>query len=93
MTVCESNLRRVHAFCREDEEILVGDEVATTTSEFPYNSLTHSFDNEAVKCYVVLGERIGEDYSEFVAEKSTNGGCYGFDYFKVVEVLGILKRD
>lgn len=71
---------------REDEVVQVGDVVATTTSEFDYNGLTHCFDREAksyTECVVV---KIGEDYSEYVPEKSCNGGCYGFDFYRVVEI-------
>lgn len=83
----EKKMNKIVVFCKEDENVRVGDEVVLTTSEFNFNSLTGCFDVEAIKGTVVLAEHIGEDYSKFVAEKSSNGGCYGFDYFKVVEIV------
>ncbi|MBQ9024802.1 MAG: hypothetical protein IJ104_00835 [Methanobrevibacter sp.] len=68
-------------------EIRPGDEITTTTSEFNYDCLTGSFDKEATIPVEVIAEHIAEDYSEYVAEKSTNGGCYGYDYWKVIEVI------
>lgn len=69
---------------REDEVIADGDVVATTTSEFDYNGLTHCFDNEATEHTTVLAVKVDEDYSAFEAEKSCNGGSYGFNYYKVI---------
>lgn len=71
---------------RYDEVVQVGDVVATTTSEFDYNGLTHNFDREAKSYTNVVAVKIGDDYSNYVPEKSCNGGCYGFDYFRVVEI-------
>lgn len=85
----KKELNEIVVFCREDEEINVGDEVVTTTSDYNFNSLDGCFDNEAIKGIRVLAEHIGEDYSEFKSELSCNGGVYGYDYFKVVEIVEV----
>lgn len=72
-------------FHREDEKIEIGDIVATTTSEFNYNGKTHCFDQEAVEVTTVTAIHVGSNYDEYVAEKSYNGGCYGFDYYEVID--------
>lgn len=69
------------------DEIQMGQIVATTTSEFDFNGVTHVFDKSATTGVDVLAEHIGEDYSEYIHEKSCNGGCYGYDYWKVHRVL------
>lgn len=70
-----------------DEKIEIGDIVATTTSEFNYNGITQTFDNEATDYTTVKAVKVGYDYDNYVAEKSCNGGCYGFDYFEVTEIV------
>ena len=72
-------------FHREGEKIKTGDVVSTTTSEFDYNGITHCFDKEATEFTTVKAVKVGYDYDNYVAEKSCNGGCYGFDYYKVID--------
>lgn len=74
-------------FHREDEKIEIGDVVSTTTSEFNYNGITHCFDKEATEFTTVEAVKVGYDYDNYVAEKSCNGGCYGFDYYEVTEIV------
>jgi len=74
-------------FHREDETISVGDIVATTTSEFDYNGITHTFDKEATKSTTVRAIKVGHNYDDYVPEKSCNGGCYGFDFYEVTAVI------
>ena len=70
---------------RPEETIENGDVVSTTTSEFAYNGVSGVFDNEATECTTVVAEHIGYNYDEFNLDKCRNGGCYGFDYFKVID--------
>ena len=76
-------------FHREDENIEIGDIVATTTAEFDYNGLTHTFDKEATTSTLCVVEWVDDDYSEFDPDKCRNGGCYGFDYYKVISILDV----
>lgn len=84
----DTELKEITVWINPDfDEIQMGQIVATTTSEFDFNGVTHVFDKSATTGVNVLVEHIGEDYSEYVAEKSCNGGCYGYDYWKVHRVL------
>lgn len=53
-------MNKITVFCKEDANVKVGDEVVLTTSEFNFNSLTGTFDVEAIKSTVVLAEKIGK---------------------------------
>ncbi|WP_299523198.1 hypothetical protein [uncultured Methanobrevibacter sp.] len=64
----------------------VGDIVSTTTSAFDYNGVTHGFE-ETNTTITVVGVLVDSDYSEYDENKSRNGGCYGYDFYKIVEVL------
>ena len=81
------NTTTVLCWIRPEDEIRPGDEVTTTTSEFGFDCLTGTFDEEADIPVEIIGEHISEDYSEYVHGKHNNGGCYGYDYWRVVEVL------
>ena len=74
-------------FHRKDENIQVGDIVATTTSEFDYNGITHCFDKEAIEYTTIRGVKVDSDYSEYDVAKCRNGGCYGFDFYEVTAVI------
>ena len=74
-------------FHREYQEVSVGDIVATTTSEFDYNGITHNFDKEATEFTTIIAEHINEDYSEYDVDKCRNGGCYGYDFYKVLSIV------
>lgn len=78
-------------FHKEGEKIEIGDVVSTTTSEFDYNGITHCFDREATKFTTVEAVKVGYNYDNYVAEKSCNGGCYGFDYYEVKKIVGATK--
>lgn len=71
------------------EDVKIGSEVSTTTSEFEYDSVAGRFDNNLYTTAEVEVEHIAEDYSEYVQGKACNGGCYGFDYYKVVRVISM----
>ena len=82
-----TNIRSgVLCWIRPEDEIRVGDEITTTTSTFWFDCLTGTFDNEARTCVEVTAEHIGEDYSEFKPELCRDGGCYGFDHWKVLAI-------
>lgn len=69
------------------EEIVPGVEISTTTSEFSYDSVTGFFENNIKSTLCVEVEHVAEDYSEYVPGKASNGGCYGYDYWKVLNVV------
>lgn len=71
---------------RIDETVQIGDVVSTTTSSFDYNGITHEFDNEAAESTIVIAILIESDYSQYEPGKHTDGGAYGFDYYKVVGI-------
>ena len=80
-------------FHREDEKIEIGDVVATTTSEFDYNGITHCFDQEATSYTRVTAIKVSEDYSDYHPDKCRNGGAYGFDYYEVTDIEGLTPNE
>ena len=80
-------------YCWTDSTITAGDVVTITNSncEFEFDNATASFGghgtNELMKCYICKLDIIEADYSNYVPEKSNNGGCYAFAECRVVEVL------
>ena len=83
-----TELTKIDIYANPLEDLFnVGDEISTTTSEFPYNSLTHCFDSQATYMGTVLAKYEESDYSEYDPDKCNNGGCYGYDYYTIVEVL------
>lgn len=83
----EKTIYDIYIEMRVNENVYENDVVHTTTSDFNYNSLLGCFDELATRRVKVRAEHIGEDYSEFVAEKSRTGGKYGYDTYRVLEVL------
>lgn len=75
------------------EDLTIDSEVSTTTSEFEYDAVTGGFDNNLSTTAEVEVEHIAEDYSEYVQGKACNGGCYGYDYWKVIRVISIETQD
>ena len=77
----------------ENAKLEVGDEVATTTSNFPYDNyywafcaeedLTHYADVE-VKYY-------HSDYENYNPRTCRNGGGYGYDYYTVTKINEVGK--
>ena len=83
-----TKLTKINIYANPSEDLFnVGDEISTTTSEFLYNSLTHRFDSQATYMGTVLAKYEYGDYSEYDPDKCNNGGCYGYDYYTIVEVL------
>ena len=66
----------------------IGDEVITTTSEFPYDNYYGSFvsANDLTQYAVVSVEHTHSDYSEYDERTCRNGGNYGYDYYVVTKI-------
>lgn len=71
------------------EELKVGGIISTCTSEFEYDSVRGTFDNKLSTTAEVEVEHVDSDYSQYVAGKSCNGGCYGYDYYRITSVVSI----
>ena len=79
---------------REEVNLEVGDEVSTTTSEFPYDNYYGVFANrEDLTMYADVDvEFTHSDYSEYDPRTCRDGGDYGYYYYvvtKIHEVGGI----
>lgn len=61
--------------------------ITTTTSEYNYDMINEQFCQTAKEIMVVLAVHIGRDYLEYQAEKSKNGGKYGFDYWYIEYII------
>ena len=72
----------------EIDTLNVGDTVSTTTSCFDYNGVTDCFDNNINTMVTVKAIKTGEDYTNYNPRFSRTGGEYGYDYYKVIEILG-----
>lgn len=69
------------------EMLQPGDEITTTTSTFSFNCISGTFDRDAIVPVEVIAEHINADYSDYVRGKHNDGGCYGYDNWKVIEVV------
>lgn len=69
-------------------DLCVGDEVSTTTSEFPYDNYYGVFANrEDLTMYADVDvEYHHSDYSEYDPRTCRDGGDYGYDYYIVTEI-------
>lgn len=74
-----------------NSDVKIGDEVELTTAEFEYDAVDGSFQNNLQHCYSVDVEIVAEDLTNFVAEKSSNGGAYGYATAKVLEVEEVIE--
>ena len=70
------------------ENIRAGDEITLVNNncEFEFDNVFGVFSNDLYFKYIVDLELISTDYSEFVPDKSNNGGCYAYCTCKVVKV-------
>lgn len=89
---CEKSIfseycEKITVWHNPEDEILKGDYVSTTTSEFSWNGLEDCFDGTATDFTEVIAVQYDEDMSNYIPEKSRNGGAYGYRYYIVVEVL------
>ena len=69
-------------------DLCVGDEVSTTTSDFPYDNYYGSFVNaEELTAFAdVEVEHVRSDYSEYDERTCRDGGDYGYDYYVVTKI-------
>ncbi len=70
------------------EWVEAGDRVTLVNSncEFEYDNVKGEFENDLLYYFEVSLEPIEVDFSEFVPEKSNNGGCYAYCDCRVVKV-------
>ena len=75
-------------FNDEIEDVNVGDEVITTTSNFPYDNCYGCFVNsdELTMFADVDVEYSHSDYSEYDSRTCRDGGNYGYDYYTVTKI-------
>lgn len=80
-------------FNDEIESVLIGEEVSTTTSEFPYDNYYGYFTNaKDLNIYAdVEVEQTHSDYDEYDPRTCRNGGGYGYDYYIVTQVHKVGK--
>lgn len=71
------------------EMVEKGDILGTTTSDFEYDAYSCNFERKLQGGVLVSAQWVDDDYSEFVAGKCSNGGCYGFDFYEVLEVIRV----
>lgn len=73
---------------REEVELKIGDEVSTTTSEFPYDNYYGQFvsSSELTMYADVDVEFTHSDYSEYDPRTCRDGGNYGYDYYVVTKI-------
>lgn len=69
------------------EEVVKGAAISTCTSELGYDSCTGMFESNLSSWVTVEVEHIDENYSEYVPGKACNGGCYGYDYWRVLKIV------
>lgn len=71
----------------------IGEEVSTTTSEFPYDNVYGSFvsSSELTMYADVDVEFTHSDYSEYDPRTCRNGGNYGYDYYVVTKIHEVGK--
>ncbi len=78
---------RYTVYSEKIDTIQPGDIIYLTTSELSYDCVYAVFMKGIRKSADVEVEILMEDLSEYVPEKSHNGGCYGFASAKVVNVI------
>ena len=73
---------------REEVNLEVGDEISTTTSDFPYDNYYGSFvsANDLTQYADVEVEYSHSNYSEYDPRTCRNGGNYGYDYYVVTKI-------
>jgi hypothetical protein len=74
----------------DESDLKTGDTVylVNTNCEFPYDNIAGSFEkHDLMYCYICELEIINVDLSEYVPEKSNNGGAYAFAECKVLKII------
>lgn len=73
-----------------DDPILMTDEIITITNsncEFEFDAVKGAFVNDLMYAYIVELELLETDLSNYVPDKSNNGGCYAFAECKVKKII------
>lgn len=83
----QEKIRTIQIWGNKEDEFEVGDIIGTTTSEFEYNNITERFENNLKWLGEVKAVWIDGDYNEYDPSRCNNGGCYGYDYYVITEVL------
>ena len=80
-------------YFNDETSINIGDEVSTTTSEFPYDNYYDQFvrQNELTMFADVDVEYSHSDYSEYDPRTCRDGGNYGYDYYIVTKIHEVGK--
>lgn len=81
----EFELIEVH-YNKEHDTLNVGDTISTTTSSFEYNNVTGWFDSTDTSV-MVKAVKTGKDYTDYDSNRCRTGGCYGYDYYEVIEII------
>ena len=81
------NLKGYH-ITTDAETVNIGDEVTITNNncEFSFDNIFGVFQTDLIFEYTVDLELLETDYSEFIPDKSNNGGKYAYATCKVVKV-------
>ena len=70
----------------------IGDLLTYSTSEFIIDNVTGryvaSYDEKHMPKYKIIAIYEGCDYFEFDPGHCNNGGAYGYDFYRVLKVLG-----
>lgn len=71
-----------------DEEVKEGDTVTIVNSncEFEYDNAVGRFENNLLYCFICDLEIIDVDLTDYIPDKSNNGGAYAFADCKVLKV-------
>ena len=77
----------------ENVKLEVGDEVATTTSDFPYDNYYWTFcaEEDLTHYANVEVEYYYSDYENYNPRTCRNGGGYGYDYYTVTKINEVGK--
>lgn len=86
-------MSKMRIYFNDETSINIGDEVSTTTSEFPYDNYYDQFvrQNELTMFADVDVEYSHSDYSEYDPRTCRDGGNYGYDYYIVTKIHEVGK--
>ena len=73
-------------FNDEIEDVIVDDEVITTTSTFAFDNVSGTFADDLNAYADVDVEYSHSDYSEYDPRTCRDGGNYGYDYYTVTKI-------
>lgn len=84
----EHDYETIEVYCTVDDLDYIEpmEFVTVTTSELPYNMVSERFDNDVEHLATIKGLYHDSDYSEYDEDKCRNGGCYGFDSYRIQSI-------